>query len=308
MLQLFIFGNANIRKCVFSPSNAFILPAGNMSTKKIIEQSFTVPIRHLHFHYGGVSCKKLVKELNKTVSITIINYDIREEFDAVKEYFANALGSPNIQMDVRIEVVNGVPRMLDAQSPEIAAIGGGMIETVRFQFVKDAVKKKTKVEAPQTLLTMEELFNAISDNKVDAAAFYKDEKSLADDLLLITETKHYHHLQYLSSKHAFGVLRLRFILKPFSFLFLLEGSEHYHLVWETLDTEEATYAWPVEKDEAKLKLALKKVEDVIHLVKVQGKVAYISSEEKNYRRIFHKYSEGVKGFVKWKGELESGLT
>lgn len=279
-----------------------------MSTKRIIEQTFTVPIKHLHFHYGGVSCKKLVRELDKTVSITIINYDVREEFDAVKEYFANALGSPSIQIHVRIEVVDGVPRTIDAQSPQITGINGDMIETVRFQFVKDAVKKKAKVEAPQTLLTMDELFNTLSDNKVDAATFYQDEKSLADDLLLITETKHYRHLQYLSGKHAFDVLRLRFILKPFSFLFLLEGAEHYHLVWETLDTEEATYVWPIEKDAAKLKLALKKIEEIIHLVKVQGKGAYISSKEKNYRRIFHKYSEGVKGFVKWKGELESGLT
>lgn len=182
------------------------------------------------------------------------------------------------------------------------------METVRFQFVKDAVKKKSKVETENTLLTMEEFFATLSNQHVKSSVFYEDEKALADDLLLITETKHYHHLRYLSAKHAHHIMRLRFVLKPFSFIFLLEGETHYHIVWETLHTEEATYVWPVEKDVAKLKLALKKVEEIIQLVKVQGKVAYLNAEVETYRRIFHQYKEGVKGFVKWKGELESSLT
>ncbi len=279
-----------------------------MKGKRIIEQTFLVPIKNLQFHFGGVSCKKLIKELDKTVAITIINYDIREEFDAVKDYFSNALGTNNIHISVRIEVADGVPRKIEAHSPEIASINHSLIETVRFELVKDAVKKKVKIETEQTMLTMDEFFEAVTGKKVKSSAFYEDEKSLAEDLLAITETKHYNHLRALSAKHAHHIMRLRFVLKPFSFIFLIEGTVHYHIVWETLDTEEATYVWPVEKDVQKLKLALKKVEDIIQLVKVQGKVAYLSSSEETYRRIFHHYKDGIKGFVKWKGELESGLT
>ncbi len=68
-----------------------------MSGKRIIEHSFSVPIKNLWFHFGGVSCKKLIKALDKTVGITIINYDIREEFDAVKDYFADALGKTRLR-------------------------------------------------------------------------------------------------------------------------------------------------------------------------------------------------------------------
>jgi hypothetical protein len=275
---------------------------------KIIEKSFSVPVRNLQFHFGGVSCKKLIRELDKTIGITIINYDIREEFDAVKEYFANALGTDTIQIAVRIETIGDVPKIIEAQSPEIARINQNLIETVRFQYVKATVKKKVKIETENTLLTMEEFFSLLSEQTIKASAFYEDEKELAEDLLAITETKHYHHLRYLSSKHAHHLMRLRFVLKPFSFLFLLEGETHYHLVWETLDTEEATYVWPVEKEVVKLKLALKKVEDILQLVKVQGKTAYLSSSGDAYRRIVHHYKEGIKGFIKWKGELESGLT
>lgn len=279
-----------------------------MSGKRIIEQTFSVPIRNLHFHFGGVSCKKLVKELNKSVGITIINYDIREEFDAVKEYFSNVLGTASVQIRVRIEAKDGLPVKIEAHSPEIENINQNLIETVRFDYIKDAVKKKVKIETETNLLTMEEFIGALSDKKLNPSALYENEKELADDLLAITGTKHYQHLRYLSSKHAHHIMRLRFVLKPFSFLFLLEGAERYHLIWETLDTEEATYVWPVEKEVVKLKLALKKIEDIIQLVKVQGRTAYLSSSGETYRRVFHHYKDGVKGFVKWKGELESGLT
>lgn len=289
------------------PCPSLILQPG-MKGKKIIEQSFSVPIQQLHFHYGGVSCKKLVKELGKAVSITIINYDIREEFDAVKDYFANVLGTKNIEITVRIEAEDGIPKKIEASSPQIAGINQDLIETVRFQFVKEAVKKKLKIEVEKNLLTMDEFFDALSGKKVAADTFYEDEKELAEDLVSISETKHYLHLRYLSGKHAHHMMRLRFVLKPFSFIFLLEGTKHYHIVWETLDTEEATYVWPVEKDVLQLKLTLKKIEEIIQLVKVQGKVAYLSSSTETYRRIFHQYKDNIQGFVKWKGELESILT
>lgn len=279
-----------------------------MQGKKIIEQSFSVPFGQLQFHYGGVSCKKLVKALGKAVSITIINYDIREEFDAVKEYFANALDTKTVEINVRIETENGLPKKIEATSPQIAAINTGLIETVRFAYVKEAVKKKLTIDVDKNLLTMEELFDAFSEKGVKADTFYEDEKALAEDLLAVSETRHYQHLRTLSAKHAHHIMRLRFVLKPFSFLFLLEGTQHYHIVWETLDTEEATYVWPVEKEVVQLKLVLKKIEEIIQLVKVQGKVAYLSSATENYRRIFHHYKDGIKGFVKWKGELESILT
>jgi len=218
------------------------------------------------------------------------------------------LNKTNVQVDVTIEVADGVPRKIDAHSPEIESINQALIETVRFECVKDAVKKRVKIETERNVLGMEEVLDALSDEKTKLTAFYDDDKDLAEDLVQITDTKHYHHLRWLSARHAYGVMPLRFVLKPFSFLFLLEGPINYHIVWETLDTEEATYVWPVEKDAVKLKLTLEKIEGIIQLVKVQGKTAYISSDDQAYRRIFHRYKDDVKRFVIWKGELESGLT
>ena len=129
-----------------------------------------------------------------------------------------------------------------------------------------------------------------------------------EDLLKISNKKHYKHLRFLSSKHSQDLMKLRFVLKPLSFIFLIEGDRNYHVVWETLDTEEATYVWHNNnKDINLLKPTLQKIEDIINLMKVQGKATYLSSTEDEFRRIYHDYSNDVNGFINWKEELEGIL-
>lgn len=40
---------------------------------------------------GGVSCTKIIKGFDTPIEFFIKNYEIREEFEAVKNYFANFL-------------------------------------------------------------------------------------------------------------------------------------------------------------------------------------------------------------------------
>jgi len=102
-------------------------------------------------------------------------------------------------------------------------------------------------------------------------------------------------------------MKLRFIQKPFSFLFLIEGKMNYHMVWETLDTEEATYVWHIVKDTNILKIAFGKIDHIISQIKAQGKLAYLISTENPPTRIYHEYSESSDGFRKWREELDNIL-
>lgn len=86
---------------------------------------------------------------------------------------------------------------------------------------------------------------------------YKSGEELIDEILKIKDVKHYEQLWYLAAKHDRSVLRVRFVLLPFSFVFLLAGEQEYHIIWETLDTEEATYIWHVEKNKPTLKAVLR---------------------------------------------------
>ena len=102
-------------------------------------------------------------------------------------------------------------------------------------------------------------------------------------------------------------MRLRIVSKPFSYIFLIEGQKNYHFIWETLDTKEATYIWHIEKRLDILKSKLLELNSIIGLIKVEGKISYINSNEDQLTRIYHDYSELVDGFAKWRTELENIL-
>jgi hypothetical protein len=273
----------------------------------IIREKFNVPLKKVKFGLGCVIIDKRFKEYTRPIEVRIINIEIREEFDAVKNYFANVLNTKKIEVSVVVEVEDDEVVSIEASSPEIARINKELIDNVKFEFVR-TTKKKIKIEVDKTIFTMEEYFDAFADDGFKSNTFYKDEKELFEDILTISNSKHYNHLRFLSSIHAHEIMRLRFVNKPFSFIFLVKGERNYHVIWETLDTEEATYIWHLPKDIPMLKLTLKKIEDIINTIKVEGKTAYTSSTDDAFRRIYHDYSIITDGFMKWKGELENYLT
>jgi hypothetical protein len=273
-----------------------------------ITETFFVPLKKVRFKLGGVSFDKKFKDHQEAIELTITNHDIREEFDAVKNYFGNVLRTKRIQVNAKIEIIDNIISSTEVSSPEIAKIDKQLIDNVKFEFVKSTIKKKINVELDKSLFTMDEYFDTFVEEKFESKTFYSNDKELFEDLLTISKTKHYKHLRFLSSKHLHETMKLRFVHKPFSFLFLIQGDRNYHIVWETLDTEEATYVWHLTKDIHSLKLSLMKIEDIINVIKVQGKTAYLNSTVDQFRRVYHDYSNLVDGFVKWKGELESILT
>ena len=100
---------------------------------------------------------------------------------------------------------------------------------------------------------------------------------------------------------------MRFVLFPFSFVFLLSGKQQYHIVWETLDTEEATYVWHVDKNITALKNKLKLIDSEIGKIRTSGRQQYLENQIEKFSRIVHDYSDGRKGFVIWKDMLEERL-
>lgn len=77
---------------------------------------------------------------------------------------------------------------------------------------------------------------------------YESEAALLAAILEDKQVKHDRQLRYLADRHDNTILKLRFVLQPFSFVFLLVGKAQFHVVLETLDTEEATYIWHLDKD------------------------------------------------------------
>jgi hypothetical protein len=154
----------------------------------------------------------------------------------------------------------------------------------------------------ENLLDIQQLQESSLDDSL-----YKSGEELIDEILKMKDVKHYEQLRYLAEKHDRSVLRVRFVLLPFSFVFLLTGDQQYHIVWETLDTEEATYIWSVEKHKSTLKSKLNEIDQDLGFIRSNGRQAFIEKPSENFSRIIHDYTDVKKGFILWKDQLQSRL-
>ena len=258
----------------------------------------------INFKNGHVAFEHKVVDMNETVFFSIPNKNSKDEFDAVKNYFIKVLGT-RIQVNATIEIINFKINKVDANSLEIDKIDKTLIDNFKIDFVKKIVKKKTGDEFNKSLFTMEACLENLTAEKELASTLFKSEKDFLEVLLQAANKKHYNNLRFLSSKHAHELSKLLFVIKPFSFVFFLEGIKHNHVVWETLDTEEATYIWHIDKNSKSINL--NKIEENIRIIKSEGKMAYISKKNEGFKRIEHDYSDIHAGFIKWKEKLESVL-
>ncbi len=114
-------------------------------------------------------------------------------------------------------------------------------------------------------------------------------------------------LKYLADLHECETLKIRFTLSPFSFVFLLAGTSKYHIVMETLDTNEATYVWHIQKNIGELKNALKIIEPDLNKIRNHGRQDFLKTSPVNFSRVLHDYSDERKGFIIWRDAIEERL-
>lgn len=274
--------------------------------KRIITETFKIPFKDILFKNCGVSFEVVFKKYNQKVVFTISNSDIREEFDTIKDYFSNVLKTKKIQVEAEIEIAQGKLTPISVKSHEVDKINNQLIEEVRLKLIRQTTKKKS--DTTKSIFTLDEYFDTFTDEKLKSKVFYKNDTEFFEDLITISNTKHYKHLRYLSSIHSHETMRLRFIHKPLSFLFLIKGTSYYHYIWETLDTIEATYIWHIEKNTQTLKDMLTNIDQIINEMNTVGKTQYLNKKEDSFKRVFHDYTKPYDGFEKWKEELNKILT
>ena len=192
-----------------------------------------------------------------------------------------------------------------ASSEDINKINSSIIDSVRFEFVKKRILPfKGNKDDNQILHTLDTL---LISNQTPIKEMFKSDQDLIDDILNVKNSKHFYHLKYLAAQHLSSVLKIRFVLQPFSFLFLLQGDKKYHIIWETLNSEEATYIWHFEKTMDALRNGLSEIEGVLNEIRNSGKQDYLNKDHPNFSRIKHDYSGDKQGFTVWKGGLEERL-
>jgi superfamily II DNA or RNA helicase len=265
------------------------------------EKSVKIPIEQLEFRFGAIAFKYVIPEINAEVEFEIENMEMRPEFDVLKPYFEKVLKTKNVKIEIFAQFENGNLNSYFASSDDIQKINREIVDSVKFRFVSKGIIGRIPMDN-DNLLDLGQIQNTARDNQL-----YQSEEQLLDDILNSKNVKHSKQLRYLSLKHDNSILKIRFVLSPFSFVFLINGTQQYHIILETLDTEEATYIWHINKENSNLSSKLKQIDEALGVIRTKGRQAFIESNPDNFTRIVHDYSDNRKGFIIWKDLLDEKL-
>jgi superfamily II DNA or RNA helicase len=280
------------------PEEEIIVPKNNFS----IDKKVKIPFERLEFRYGSISFKYEISEMRTELEFDIENFEIRPEFEVLKAYFSKTLKIKNITVTIHAEFEEGKLISQLALSNDLKKITKELIESVKFTYITKTFVGKPNAIGKENLLDINQLQN---ENNVK---LYDSGDELLNDFLQNQNYKHQKHLQYLANHHERTILKIRFVLNPFSFVFLLAGKKGFHFVLETLNTEEATYIWHFDNDKQSLPDKLKQVDNYLNNIRNNGRQAFIENPPDNFSRILHDYSVDRKGFIIWKDLIEERLT
>jgi superfamily II DNA or RNA helicase len=266
-----------------------------------INEKIEVPIEQLEFRFGSIAFKYEIAEFNgKEVEFEIENLNVRPEFTVLKPYFIRFLKSTTVLINIQATFQHNRLVFKSAFSNDLDKLNREIIESVKFRFLNKEIIKGIPA-GEENLLDAGQLQGG------NEQLIYTNEDDLLENILALKHYKHHRHLRYLSQKHERSILKLRFVLEPFSFVFLLSGNNQYHLVWETLDTEEATYIWHIEKSVYELERSIKKIDRLLGQIRTKGRQQYLETNPEHFSRIVHDYSEDQKGLIIWKDLVEEKL-
>lgn len=297
--KLYLKRNTYYRQ-IARQASLFDEPTEFISEKQtlIIEKQIKIAIEDLDFRYANVGFEYIDKESGQQLNFEIENEEFRPEFEVLKPYFTKILKSKSVTINICAEIENGVILSQLATSTDIENINKEIVEGVKFQFLNKNFISQIP-SSKENILTIDELSKKQN--------IYSDAESILEDLLKVKQYKHFKHIQFLAKKHEKNIMKLRFVLQPFSFVFLLAGERNYHIILETLDTEEATYIWHTDKNKSVLIDTIKHIDKEINIIREKGRQAYLETSPQNFSRIVHDYSDTNKGFIIWKGQLEERL-
>jgi hypothetical protein len=180
-------------------------------------------------------------------------------------------------------------------------INESLFEQIEDLYMRDSLINNSEAEI-RSVDEIVELFKKIGSEKI------KDAQSLLNNLITKEWTKHYYHLRYLSDKNRSDLFRLKLAGKPLSFIFLLSAKNIYYLVWETYQTEEATYVWRLQSSaDLMMENIFHEQIELIKWLRENNKMTYLRTLPKNFKKIEHHYSGEDFGFKKWKSQLEDFL-
>lgn len=266
----------------------------------IISKQLPVAFASLTFDEGVIRFTQFVDTRLGEVSFDVIYSTSRKVYDAVKDYFQKVFRKKTLVCQITVEMAGREILSKTAQFVPDNPFDFSVIERVSDCLVEDTI-----LNSDEPISLVDDKLKAVVDLTENHLTF----DGLLDTLHRLKKSKHYHHLRHLSSLHEADMFRLQMTGKPVSFIFVAKGPLHYHLVWETYETEEATYVWQLlSGDSQSRRQEMTEIIDKIKWLREKNKMQYRKSAPGNFHYIEHDYAAEDGGLLNWKTALDLYLT
>ena len=265
-------------------------------SRKIIE-IIEVSIQDIEFIDGGFEIAVYLDCTGQEELVFIENHVITSKFDAIKNLILEHIQANEIEVEVTLVLLGTRVQKLSAKSKILEALTTEFFNQLRFELIVNTLKRTTESN-PMKLYNPTSYLVEIGRESLGNEKF--DSTYLLRECLKNSKYKHFRQLRYLSSRYHDSILAIRFSLEPFSFMLVIhQAVERYFVVWETLDSAEATYVWIFDYPPTIIE-----AQDLITEVRSQGKSHYIQDSPANFFRIIHSYRNPKQGFVDWQRKFE----
>jgi hypothetical protein len=282
-----------------------------------IDENFSMNFNDTKFMLGYVTFKKFIKILGREIDFKITNDNILTEFDTIKYWFSKKLKAKRIHVKATISVIGNDVKEITATSKEIDLITDDIIKSIKYSRTMSLIKPPKSYNVDKSLFTADEIFEQIDTEDTGGNVFNQNGQDILDFLITKKSIRNKKELAYLSGSKQSVNYPIRYTLNPnFGFLFLVEGLENNHFIWELLNSN-ATYIWTFDKPDKEFQSQLKRIESIINTIRSNGREQYKHSYHQTYqdndlgfRIIKHEdiCSEFVDAFPKWKSKLNEQLT
>lgn len=235
------------------------------------KEEFRFPIKDIEFSQGFVSIHKIFDFYNSKIELKIYNNNVRPEYNHIKNYLPKIFKRKTFSIAAEIKIKRHEIINIQANSPEIDALNGDLINTIKQNRIQRATKIDFNPELKKGLFTADELFSK-NDTLKQAGNFFKqNEEDIIKSILIMKDIRNKRQLEYLSGYNL--TEKILFTPNPhFGFLFLIKGSKKNHFCWELLNSH-ATYLWSFEKNNSS-ENQLNRIEEIISIIQEKGRNNY----------------------------------
>jgi hypothetical protein len=292
------------------------------------QQSRLDPPKELHYLYkikcylkdtkfklGYLSVWTALPALADPVELQIKNHHLLPEFEFIKSYFSKVLKRKTFEVEVSLRLIDGQIKELHCVSKQIDKINEDFIKTLKHSKILALKKNPVIILVDKHLFSTDDIFDQYDDD-LGGNIFKQDPGDIIAALNELGIVRNRKQLEYLAGRKQEAGQKILITLAPhLGFLFIVIGARQHHFIWELVDSH-ATYVWSFEKTDGSLENQLRKIEELVGLVREQGRDKYKqyyqqAAPETNYlfRTIIHKHASAgiVDGFPNWRYRLEEIL-